>query len=237
MKYVGHRADYDRSAILRKAEVYRSRGRVRRAIREYEKILAVDPQDIDVHTKVAQLYIRAGRSEQAMASLKRIVEWNEHEGFVDKAIAMLRVAQGVDRRDLEVYLRLADLYLGKGVNGDALGLLEGARRAFRRKRFRKEAIAVEEKILSFAPDDFQAQVSCVRLLWHAGRRYDAEERLWHMEAHWAFRKNKEYWRKTRWLLCRLAPSLATGWGCVVSLFASPVPYSGKRRGLAKRRPG
>jgi pilus assembly protein FimV len=184
MKLGGHRADYDRTGILRKAEGFRSRGRVRKAIREYEKVLAVDPQDIEVHSKIAQLYIRAGRKDQAKASLKRVVEWNESEGFLDKAIAMLRVTQGLDRRDLDVYLHLTELYLGKDVKGDALRLLEGARRAFRRKRFLREAIAVEEKILSVAPDDFRAQVSLVRLLWRVGRKYEAAERLWQMESHW-----------------------------------------------------
>ncbi len=230
MKLVGHRADYDRTGILRKADGFRSRGRVRKAIREYEKVLAVDPQDIEAHTKVAQLYIRAGRKDQAKASLKRVIEWNESEGFLDKAIATLRVIQGLDRRDLGVYLHLAELYLGKEVKGDALTLLEGARRAFRRKRFLKEAIAVEEKILSFAPDDFRTQVSLVRLLWRVGRKYEAAERLWHMEAHWALMKNERYWRKTRWLLCRHSPSLATGWGSFMSLFTSPVPYPGKTTG-------
>ena len=233
MKLFGHRANYDRAGILRRAERFRSRGRVKSAIREYERVLAVDPDDIEVHTKVAQLYIRARRKDQAKASLKRVIEWNEKEGFVDKEIAMLRVAQKLDRRDLAVYLRLAELYLGKEVTGDALRLLEGARRAFRRKRFFKEAIAVEEKILSIAPDDFQAQVSFVRLLRRAGRRYEAGERLWQMESQWALMKNKEYWRKTRWLLCRYSPSLATGWGSFISLFASPIPYSGKTTGRVK----
>jgi len=233
MKLLGHRAPYDRAGILRRAEGFRSRGRIKKAIREYEQVLAVDPRDIEVHTKVAQLYIRAGRKDQAKASLKRVIEWNEKEGFIDKEIAMLRVAQGLERRDLTVYLRLAELYLGKEVKGDALRLLEGARRAFRRKRFRKEAIAVEEKILSFAPDDFRAQVSFVRLLQRAGRKYEAGERLWQMESQWALMKNKEYWKKTRWLLCRHAPSVSTCWGSFISLFSSPVPYGGKTSGRVK----
>jgi hypothetical protein len=143
---------------------------------------------------------------------------------------MLRVTQGLDRRDLDVYLHLTELYLGKDVKGDALRLLEGARRAFRRKRFLREAIAVEEKILSVAPDDFRAQVSLVRLLWRVGRKYEAAERLWQMESHWARLKNEKHWRKTRWLLCRHAPSLATGWGSFISLFTAPVPYPAKTRG-------
>lgn len=229
MKLFGATADYDRSEILRKAEKFRSRGRVRQAIREYEKVLAVDPQDIEVHMKLAPLYIRAGRKAPAKASLKRVIAWYDKQGFVEKAIAMLRLALTLDRRDLAVHLRLADLYLGKTLTGDALKLLEGARRTFRRKRFLKEAIAVEEKILSFEPENFSAQVSLVRKLWKVRRRREAGERLWQMESHWALQGNRKYWRKTRRLLSLHAPSLWSYWGFFISLFISPVPYRAEQR--------
>jgi len=229
MKLFGQPDYYDRSESFRRAEKFRSRGRIKKAIREYEKVLAVDPTDLEVHAKIAPLYIRAGRKIQAKASLKRVSAWHEKEGFVEKAIAMLRLALTLDRRDLAVSLNLANLYLGKDLEADALRLLEGARRTFRRKRFLREAIAVEEKILSFAADNFRAQVSLVRLFWKAGRRRDARERLWQMESQWARRKNRRCWRKTRWLLCRRAPSLSTCWGYFISLFISPVPYRPEKR--------
>jgi tetratricopeptide (TPR) repeat protein len=228
MKPLRATASYDRNEILRRAERFRSRGRVRRAIREYERVLAVDPQDIEVHTKVAQLYIRRGRKEEAKASLKRVTDWYEEQGFSDKEIATLRLAQRLDRRDLAVYLRLADLYLAKGLRADALRLLEAGRRAFRRKRFFREAIAVEQKILSFVPSAFRAQVSLVRLLWRAKRRHDAKELLWKMESQWALLKDRKRWRKTRWLLFCHDPSLATCWGSFVSVFISPVSYRSKK---------
>jgi len=224
MKLFGRTDYYDRSEILRTAEKCRARGRIRKAIREYEKVLAVDPQDIEVHSKVGPLYIRAGRKDQAKASLKRVIAWYDKQGYVEKTIAMLRLALTLDRRDLAAHLRIADLYLGKTLEGDALRHLEGARRSFRRKRFLREAIAVEEKILSFAPDNFRAQVRYVRRLWKAGRRREAGERLWQMESQWALRRNKRYWRKTRWLLFRHAPSLPSSWGYFISLFTSPVAY-------------
>jgi tetratricopeptide (TPR) repeat protein len=230
MKLFGRTDSYDRSEILRKAEKYRSHGRVRKAIREYEKVLAVDPQDIDVHSKVGPLYIRAGRKDQAKASLKRVILWYDKQGYVERAIAMLRLALTLDRRDLAAHLKIADLYLGKTLEGDALRHLEGARRSFRRKRFLKEAILVEEKILSFAPDNFRAQVRLVRRLWRAGRRREAGERLWQMESQWALRRNKRYWKKTRWLLFRHGPSLPTYWGYFISLFISPVAYGPEKRG-------
>jgi tetratricopeptide (TPR) repeat protein len=230
MKLFGSKDHYDRSEILRKAETYRSRGRVRQAIREYEKVLVVDPHDIEVHTKVGPLYIRVGRKDQAKASLKRVIAWYDKQGFVEKAIATLRLALTLDRRDLAAHLRLADLYLGKRLDGDALRLLEGARRAFRRKRFLEEAIAVEKKILSIAPDNFRAQVSLIRRLWKAGRGGEAGERLWQMESQWALKRNKKRWRKTRWLLFRHAPSLTTSWGYSMSFLAAPIAYGPEKRG-------
>lgn len=230
MKPSGVSASYNRSEILRKAERYRSQRRIRKAIREYEKILSVDAQDVEVHRKIAPLYIRLRRKGQAKASLRLAAAWYEKQGFTEKAIATLRLALTVDRRYLAAHLNLADLYRSKGHAGDARNVLDAARKAFRGKRFLNEALAVEERILCLAPDDFRAQVSLVRLFWKTGKRREALERLRRMEEQWARRGNARYWRKTRRLHFRLAPSLSTGWACFLSLFMSPVP-----RRLAKNR--
>ncbi len=224
---------YNRREILRAADRYRSRGRIRKAIREYEKALAADPHDVEVHTKVVPLYIRTGRKDRAKASLRRVIASYEQQGFVDKAIATLRLALKVDRRDLAARMHLADLYLGKALTASALRLLERARRSFRGRHFLKEALAVEEKILSIAPDDFRAQVSKARLLVKAGRGREARELLWRMESQCARKRNRKFWRKTRWLLSLHAPSVWTAWGWFLSFFLSPVPYSpGTRRRVA-----
>lgn len=219
---MGGAVSFDRSEVLRKAERYHSQRRIRKAIREYEKALSANPQDVDVHARIAPLYIKAGHKEPAKASLRQVIACYEKQGFVDKAIAMLRLSLSVDRRDLAARLHLADLYLGKAHTGDALKLLEGSRRAFRGRRFLMEAIAVEKMILSLAPEDFRAQVALVRLLWKSGKRPEAIERLRRMETLWAVKRHKECWRKTRRLLYRYAPSFSTGWRCFLSLFTVPV---------------
>ena len=221
---------YDRSGLFGKAEGYRSRGKIRMAIREYEKILAADPLDMEAHAKIAPLYILTGRKRKAKASLPKLAAWYESQGFVDKAIATLRLALKIDRRDVDARLHLADLYLQKNLAQSALSLLAAARKLFRGRRFLDEALAVEERILRIAPDDFRAQVAAVRLLGLIGRGREGQERLWRMESHWARKGNGKNWRKTRWLLSRHAPSLATSWGCFTSLFTAPAPYGPGKRG-------
>jgi tetratricopeptide (TPR) repeat protein len=224
MKLLGATVSYDRGEVLRMAEKYRSQGRIRKAIREYEKILSVDRGDIDVHMKIAPLCIRVGRKDQAKDSLQQVISWYEKQGFAEKAIATLRLTLTVDRRNVAAYLHLAELYLSKDHAGDARNVLDAARKVFRGKRYLKEALAVEEKILSLAPDDFPTQVSLVRLLWKTGKRQETINRLRGMEEQWARRGNKQNWRKARRLLCRYAPSFSTGWGCFLSFFNAPVPY-------------
>lgn len=230
MKLSGAKSSYDQGEIFGKAEKYRSQGRIRKAIREYEKILSVDRRDIEVHMKIAPLYIRVGRKEQAKDSLRQVSSWYEKKGFLDKAIATLRLFLTVDRRNLAAYLHLADLYLSKDHLSDARNVLGAARKAFRGKGYRAEALAVEEKILSLAPDDFPTQVSLVRLLWRAGKRREMIERLRSMEVQWARRGNNKNWRKTRRLLFRHAPSLSTGWHYFLSLFNAPPSFRSVKKG-------
>lgn len=230
MKLSGTKTCYDRGEILRMAEEYRSQGRIRKAIREYENILSIDQRDIDVHMKIAPLYIRVGRKDRAKASLRRIISWYEKQGFAEKAIATLRLTLTVDRRNLATYLHLAEVYLSKDHAVDARKVLDAARKVFRGKRYLNEALAVEEKILSLAPEHFPTQVSLVRLLWKTGKRRETLVRLRSMEDQWARKGNKQNWRKTRRLLCRHAPSFSTGWGCFLSFFTAPVPYGSVKKG-------
>ncbi|MGE5190374.1 MAG: tetratricopeptide repeat protein [Gemmatimonadota bacterium] len=220
----------DRSALLERAEAFRAQGKIGKAIREYERILAADPLDINAHARIAPLYILTGRRDKARASLPQLVAWYESRGFLDKAVATLRLALKLDRRDLDARLHLVDLYLQKELPQNALALLVAARRLFRGRRFLEQALAVEERILRVAPDDFRAQVETVRLLGKAGREREGRERLWRMESHWARKGNAQNWRRTRWLLSRHAPSAGTLWGCFVSLFVRPAPYGPRMRG-------
>jgi tetratricopeptide (TPR) repeat protein len=230
MKLTGATSSYERGEILRMAERYRSHGRIRKSIREYEKILSIDRRDIDVHMKIAPLYIRIGRKDQAMDSLRQIFTWYEKKGFDEKAIATLRLALKVDCLNVPTYLHLAEVYLNKDHTGDARKVLDAARKVFQGKQYLKEALAVEEKILSLVPDDFPTQVSLVRLLWKTGKKRETLDRLRRMEEQWARKGNKQNWKKTRWLLCRHFPSFSNGWGCFLSFFIAPVPYRPVKKG-------
>jgi len=220
---------YNRNELFRQGDQFRSRGRNKKAIKEFEKILAVDPKDIDVHAKLAPLYLKVGRAAEAKASLNLVIDEYHRKGFTEKEIAMLKIILKVDTHDLKTYFQLVNLYIQKGLKSDALKTLGDGRRAFRKKKFLKEAIAIERRILTIEPEDLRAQVSLVKRLWKSGENKEASERLIQMESQWASRRNRKYWRKTRWLLFRQSHSLSAFLGYLSAFFSKPAPYRPQER--------
>ena len=49
MGFTGHRKAYDRARLLSKAEQARRRGRAAKAIELYRRVLAVEPDNADLH--------------------------------------------------------------------------------------------------------------------------------------------------------------------------------------------
>ena len=58
---------YDRSAVLDAADKARGRGRVRKAIAGYSQILAQDPNDHQVHARIAPLLASEERRDARRA--------------------------------------------------------------------------------------------------------------------------------------------------------------------------
>jgi len=59
---------YDRATVLDKADRARGRGSVRKAIRGYSTILQHDPTDHQAHARVAPLYAKTRRWDDARKS-------------------------------------------------------------------------------------------------------------------------------------------------------------------------
>jgi tetratricopeptide (TPR) repeat protein len=100
--------DLDKEKILRQAEEYASRGDLRLAIEEYARAASLDPDDVDVALKLADLLVRAGRTTEAIArltaageALVRLERWQQ-------AIRVFETVLRLDPENAAVRNRLAD---------------------------------------------------------------------------------------------------------------------------------
>ena len=168
MAWFGNRS-YDRNRLLEQAQRARNRGRRKRAITLYQKILAVDPDDATVLRKVAPLLARSRRLQEAWDSYRRVAGQLQRQGFVDQAIGVYREATASLWRERKLWLALADLEVERGRGVDAVGALLDGARLLRKRRTRQDALALLVRA-GIPADAFDRTSSWAGLLARSGAR-------------------------------------------------------------------
>jgi tetratricopeptide (TPR) repeat protein len=164
---------FDRTETLVRADRARARGRHRKAIAAYRQILAVHPDDLTVHGKIAPLLAARGERVPALASFRRATDGHLKAGFVDRALAVLSQAAEHFPEEEPLWTEMAQLHVKRGRRADAVAsLVRGGDRLLRHRR-----LATSEKVLRLAlglePYQPDASVLLARTVARAGRKPEA----------------------------------------------------------------
>src|SRR2546428_5739393 len=149
--FVFWRRSYDRGKTLAAAEKARSRGRVRKAVRCYLKVLEHDPADHVVRSKVAPLLARAGRWDESRQNFDKAAAGYLDAGFTPKAIAVWTVAAQTFPEQVEYWERIANEQVKSGKRQDAVLVLLQGRSMLRNKRHRPLPVLLLRQGLALEP--------------------------------------------------------------------------------------
>jgi tetratricopeptide (TPR) repeat protein len=164
------RAHYDRLRILGDAARAQRKGRRKKAIALYRQVLEHEPENPDLHRKLAPLLARTRKPAEAWASYHRAAEGLVRLGFVDRAIGVYREAAGHLPREEKVWLGLAALEAKRGRRADAVQTLLTGRRRLRSRADRPRAIRLLSRARELAPGCFEASFDLAGLLASSGQR-------------------------------------------------------------------
>jgi tetratricopeptide (TPR) repeat protein len=170
MRWFGRSRPYDRTRLLEQALRATQRRRPKRAIALYRKVLAVDPNDTQVHRKIAPLLARTRQADDAWESYRRAAEQLSAQGFVDQAIGVYREACAYLARQHRLWLALAELEVKRGRPVDAVNTLIAGSRRVRSRRTRQEAVALLQQARKIQPGAFEPNYELAGLLARAGAR-------------------------------------------------------------------
>lgn len=196
-----------RSQLLEKASVHRSKGRRKKAITIYRMILRDDPDDHEVHARMAPLLAATGEPGAAIASFRSAAEGFASRGFLDKAIGVYKEATEAVPHDETAWVRLCDLYLARERPKDAVTTLLDGRRGYRRRYDRPRAIRLLSRLLEVEPLHVDGAVDLARLYKASGQRAVARQTLEDL----VVRLEGKPRRRVRWALFRLSPTPASLW--------------------------
>ena len=215
MGWFGRKRAYDRSRILDRAVRAAGRRRHKRAIALYREILAVDPNDVLVHRRIAPLLARTRRPADAWESYRRAAEQLGQQGFVDQAIGVYREACVHLAQEHRLWLALADLELSRGRPVDAVNALVDGSRRLRTRRTRGDALTLLQRARKIQPTAFEPGYELAGLLAGIGARDRARRILQELVP----RARGRQLRKLRWRLFFLSPTPAAAWRWITAAAA------------------
>ncbi len=198
---------YDRSRLLDAAARAATRRRHERAIQLYRTVLAAEPENGEIHARIAPLLARTGRRFDAWLSFRCAARAQLCVGRVDLALAAYRLATQHLPRELAVWEAMADLMRERGRSSEVTGVLLEARRRFRRRSLRPQAIHLLRRVHEIDPWHFAAVFDLAHLLACTGQR---EEALRFLDGLGARSRGREL-RRVRAAELRWSPGFRRAW--------------------------
>ncbi len=197
---------YSRLDIMDDAARAAARGRLKKAIAGYSRVLDVDPKDMEVHARVAPLLARAGDAGKSWSSYRIVAESYLARGFHAKASGVYTQAARYMPRKKEVWEGLSEIYMMRERKADAVGALFVGQRHFKGRDV-STAIKLLEKAREIEPWSYDVVRRLAKLLAKNGRKDRAVEMLSGL----ADREPGKRLRKVRGQIFLLQPGTGTAW--------------------------
>lgn len=166
--------------LLETAQKFIAKGQLDRAIREYEQVVALDPEDIRQRQKLAELLVRVNRKEEAIAEYEIIGKYYYKHVFYLKAIAIYNQIQKLDPARIDTNLSLASLYEKQGLINNALSEYNLVVNHFQKAGSLPEVLKTLEMMLAADPENSNTHLRFAEtyfLAGHADKAYQEFVRL------------------------------------------------------------
>jgi len=151
------------------ADHYNKQGFPQKAIAVYNKIARLQPDSVEVCTKLAELHKVKGSLSEARAHYSKLAEHFQKAGKRLESLAMLKQIAHLDPNNADVCLNLADSYLRENQRDDALEAFAEAGARLTRRNRHEEAIRALMKGFDLNPTDLRVLNGLVRAHTAQGR--------------------------------------------------------------------
>jgi tetratricopeptide (TPR) repeat protein len=165
--------DQKRLELIHQAEEWVRRGRPKRALALYLKVLKANADDTRILNRAGDLCARLSRNSEAVSFYRRAALLFSQQGFHDKAIALCKMIIRLDPTLIEVMETLAKLQAGQGLVHEAVSQYEAVGEYYRQHHQPVRAIEAQQAIVELQPNDPSRRLELANLYQQNGRLQDA----------------------------------------------------------------
>ena len=159
--------------ILETARKHVQKGAKDKALKEYEKLLKIDPRDARLRIEIGDAYRRWGQVEDAIATYTKVAQHYMAEGFDARAVAVYKQIQNLDPEHWAAYGPLADLYQRMGLMSEAINALQTAADGHHRAGDKRTALELLRKMATIDPSNTASRLKVADLLRQEGMSEEA----------------------------------------------------------------
>lgn len=148
----------NRAKVIATAHKYLAKGNLKRAVKEYEKVLKDDPSDIRTKLKVADLLFRLGERTRATDTFEEVARFYSGQGFLLKAVAVYKQVQKLKPDDIEIHMALAELYQQIGLVSDAINQYRESISLQEKAGLTMDRLKTAQRMLELDPDNARLRI-------------------------------------------------------------------------------
>src|SRR5438128_10093430 len=147
----------DKNKSIESAAKLIAKGAFDKAVKEYQRVLELDPDDVRILQKLAELYQKMNRKAEAADCFEKVARTYSQQGFYLKAVALYKQVLKVIER-VEVNVRLAELYQQLGLVGDATKEWQAVAAHHEKSGDTKASLDTLKKRVALDPDNVAARI-------------------------------------------------------------------------------
>ena len=168
------------------------KGQTTRAIKDYQKVVEIDPKDMRCRQKLADLCSKAGKTSDALESYEIVAKNFADKGFYLKAVAVYKQMQRLDSSQVGIYQKLAELNEQQGLTANAIAEYRTLVKHYEQNEMQAEAVGVLQKMKALDPENLNIRIKIAELYAATG---DKAEGLKEFEDVLAYLREKQNFSK------------------------------------------
>ncbi|HSN24746.1 MAG TPA: tetratricopeptide repeat protein, partial [Kofleriaceae bacterium] len=159
------------------ARKFVDKGQIDKAVKEYLRIVQEDPKDVRIWLKIGDLYAKKNAKQDAIETYLKVARFYHEQGFFLKAVAVYNQILKLDPRQVDVILKLAEMYRDMGKMAEAMQHYESVAAHFHREGNTKDALETVKKLVDLDPENIATRIKLAELYSKEGLVQDAVEQF------------------------------------------------------------
>ena len=165
---------FDKEKTLAAAQKYADKDQHEKAIREFQKILDVEPNDLRVLLLIASSYERVGKMDEASNAYVKIFEQYRNQGAYQKALAIIKQAQHCNPNSDDIAMSMAEIYSALGLPHEAVNQLEKCLANAEKSQNHRTYARILQTMVRVDGENVQTRIRYAQMLQRDGDTDDAK---------------------------------------------------------------